>query len=90
MKYWISFVRQLMTIFKFFYIDHPIPVLWAIVFKTALSVWQANIDIQPVFIEHRAIVYMCAYLSKSEESCSYAMKRALKISIKMKRIVRSK
>ena len=51
-------------------------------FKIGLSAWQANMDIQPVFNEHKAIAYMCAYLSKSEESCSYVMKQALKIFIK--------
>ena len=41
-------------------------------------------DIQPVFNEHKAIAYMCAYLSNSEESCSYAVKQALKISTENK------
>ena len=41
-------------------------------------------NIQPVFNEHKAGAYMCAYLSKSEESCSYAMKQALEISIEHK------
>ena len=41
-------------------------------------------DIQPVFNEHNATAYMCANSSKSEESCSYAMKQALKISIENK------
>ena len=47
-------------------------------FKIGLSAWQADMDIQPVFNEHKAFAYMCAYLSNSEESCSYAMKQALK------------
>ena len=42
---------------------------------------QANMNIQPVFNEHKAIAYMCAYLSKSKESHSYAMKQALRTSI---------
>ena len=53
-------------------------------FKIGLSAWQVNMDIQPVFNEHKAVAYMCAYLSKSEESCSYAMKQALEISIEHK------
>ena len=53
-------------------------------FKIGLSAWQANMDVQPGFNKHTAIAYMCAYLSKSEESCSYAMKQSLKISIKNK------
>ena len=50
-------------------------------FKIGLSAWQANMDIQPVFNEHNAIAYICEYLSKSEESCSYVIKQPLKISI---------
>ena len=39
-------------------------------FKTGLEAWNTNMDIQPVLNEHKAISYMCAYLSKSEETCS--------------------
>ena len=53
-------------------------------FKIGLSTWQANKDIQPVFNEHKASAYIYAYLSKSEESCSYEMKQALKISLENK------
>ena len=41
-------------------------------------------DIQPVLNEHKAISYMCAYLSKSEETCSQAMKHTLRESIEKK------
>ena len=34
-------------------------------FKIGLSAWQANMDIQPVSNEHKAIAYICAYLTKS-------------------------
>ena len=37
--------------------------------------------IQPVLNEHEAISYMCAYLSKSEETCSQAMKHPLRESV---------
>ena len=50
-------------------------------FKIDLSAWEANMDIQPVLNEHKTIAYMCAYLSNFEESCFYAMKKTLKISI---------
>ena len=40
--------------------------------------------IQPVLNEHKAISYMCAYLSKSEETCSQAMKHPLPESIEKK------
>ena len=30
------------------------------------------------------VAFMCAYLSKSEDNCSYAMKQALKVSIENK------
>ena len=41
-------------------------------------------DIQSALNEHKAISYMCAYLSKSEETCSQAMKHALRESIEKK------
>jgi len=47
-------------------------------FEEGLLAWEANIDLQPVFNHYKAIYYMCAYFSKSETSCSNAMKEALK------------
>ena len=41
-------------------------------------------DIQLVLNEHKAIRYMCAYLSKSEETCSQAIKHPLRESIEKK------
>ena len=41
-------------------------------------------DIQPVFNEKKVVAYMYAYLSKSEDTYSNAMKKALKASIKSK------
>ena len=41
-------------------------------------------DTQLVFNEHKTITYTHANLSKSEASCSYAMKQTLKISIENK------
>ena len=46
-------------------------------FVDGLKAWEANMDIQPVFNEFKAITYMCKYLSKSEDECSKAMKQAL-------------
>ena len=40
--------------------------------------WEANMDIQPVFNHCKAVAYMCAYLSKSENECSDAMKQAVR------------
>ena len=40
--------------------------------------WEANMDIQPVFNHYKAVAYMCAYLSKSENECSVAMKQAVR------------
>ena len=37
-------------------------------FKVGLEAWEANMDIQPVFNEKKAVAYMCAYLSKSEDT----------------------
>ena len=35
-------------------------------FCDGLMAWEANMDIQPVFNHYKAVAYMCAYLSKSE------------------------
>ena len=50
-------------------------------FDTGLFVWEANIDIQPVFDHHKAVTYMCNYLLKQEDECSEAMKQAFKESL---------
>ena len=47
-------------------------------FCYGLLAWEANIDIQPVFNYYKAVTYMCAYLSKSEDECSQAMNQAAK------------
>ena len=39
-------------------------------------------DIQPVFNNYKAVAYMCAYFSKSEDECSVAMKQAVKDAFK--------
>ena len=39
---------------------------------------EANTVIQPVFKRYKAVAYMCAYLSKSENECSVAMKQAVR------------
>ena len=53
-------------------------------FRVVLEAWEANVDIQPVLNEKNAVAYMRAYLSKSEDTCSNAMKQALKVSIENK------
>ena len=45
-------------------------------FTLGLSSWEANLDIQPVYNYYKAITYMCAYLSKTEDECSHAMNQA--------------
>ena len=47
-------------------------------FDEGLLACQANIDIQPVFNHYKAVTYMCAYFSKSEDETSEAMKQAAK------------
>ena len=47
-------------------------------FPDGLLAWEANLDIQPVFNHYKAVAYMCAYLSKSEDECSEAMNQAVK------------
>ena len=45
-------------------------------FPDGLMAWEANIDIQPVLDYHKAVSYMCAYISKCEDESSEAMKKA--------------
>ena len=40
--------------------------------------WEANTVIQPVFNHYKAVAYMCAYLSKSEDECCLAMTQAIR------------
>ena len=47
-------------------------------FDEGLMAWKANMDIQPVFNHYKAVTYMCAYFSKSEDETSEAMKQAAK------------
>ena len=41
-------------------------------------VWEPKMVIQPVLNHSKAVAYMCAYLSKSENECSVAMKQAVR------------
>ena len=45
-------------------------------FEAGLTAWEANLDIKPVLDYYKAVSYMCAYLSKSEDESSEAMKQA--------------
>ena len=54
-------------------------------FQAGLLAWEANMDIQPVFNEYKAIAYMCAYLSKSEDTCTAAMRQTLNESVESKK-----
>ena len=45
-------------------------------FEEGLMAWEANLDIQPVLDYFKAVSYMCAYISKSEDESSEAMKQA--------------
>ena len=47
-------------------------------FEDGLRAWKANMDIQPVFNEYKAVTYMCSYFTKSEDQCSQAIKQAAK------------
>ena len=63
-------------IFKFIFDNWPKSCFINNYLKTVLKTWNANMDIQSVLNEHKAISYLCVYLSKSEETCSQAMKHA--------------
>ena len=47
-------------------------------FTEGLMSWEANIDIQPVINHYKAVAYMYAYFSKSEDEASEAMKQVAK------------
>ena len=47
-------------------------------FDFGLKAWQANMDIQAVFNEYKAVTYMSRYFSKTEDQCSQTMKQAAK------------
>ena len=47
-------------------------------FCGGLMAWEANMDIQPVFNHYKAVAYICAYLSKSENEFSVATKQAVR------------
>ena len=51
-------------------------------FVNSLRAWEANIDIQPVINHYKAVSYMCAYFSKSEDESTEAMKQAAKEAMK--------
>ena len=40
--------------------------------------WQANMNIQPVFNEHKTVIYMCSYFSKYKDQCSVSIRQAVK------------
>ena len=43
-----------------------------------LFVWQANMDIQPVFSHHKCVTFLCSYMSKGETHISEAIRVAAK------------
>ena len=47
-------------------------------FYAGLKALPANMDIQAVLNEYKAVTYMRQYFSKTEDSCSQAMKQAAK------------
>ena len=47
-------------------------------FDVALKAWQANMNIELVFIEYKAVTCMCQYFSKTEYQCLQVMKKAAK------------
>ena len=55
-------------------------------FVDGLCAWEANLDIQPFFNHYKAVSYMCAYFSKSEDESSEAMKINLSNYEQMKAI----
>ena len=59
-------------------------------FEAGLLAWRANLDIQPVMDYHKAVSYMCAYISKSEDQTTEAMKQAAKEAMNSNQTLREK
>ena len=53
-------------------------------FADSFIAWEPNLDIQPVFNHYEVVAYMCAYLPKSEDECSLAMKEAVEDAFEKK------
>lgn len=53
-------------------------------FSEGLQAWNVNIDIQSVFDSYKAMAYMCAYLSKSEDERSQIMKHLVQDAVETK------
>ena len=43
---------------------------------SVLKAWQANMDLQPLFNQHKCVTYLCSYMSKGETQCSEAIRTA--------------
>ena len=64
--------------------NKPCPFLMIKIFKYTIEdyfcdgriAWKANMDI--IFNQYKAVAYMCAYLSKSEDECSLAKTHAVR------------
>ena len=50
-------------------------------FDFGLKAWQANMDMQPVFNECKAVTYMCQYFLKTKDKRSQAIEQAAKEAI---------
>ncbi|XP_066927184.1 uncharacterized protein [Clytia hemisphaerica] len=59
-------------------------------FEEGLLAWRGNLDIQPVMDYHKAVSYMCAYISKSEDQTTEAMKQAAKEAMNSNHTLREK
>ncbi|XP_066925556.1 uncharacterized protein [Clytia hemisphaerica] len=59
-------------------------------FEEGLRAWEANMDLQPVLDYHRCVSYMCAYISKSEDESTEAMKQAAKEALESNQSLKEK
>ena len=53
-------------------------ILQQLTITADLQAWTANIDIQSILNNYKAVTYMCAYFSKTENETSEAIKQAVK------------
>ena len=53
-------------------------------FNVSLEAWQVNVDIEPVFNEYKTLLYVCQYLTETEDQYSHSRTQAVNETSKNK------
>ena len=78
------YLYQMKTVFRYIQNNQLTHVLLLATFLEGLQAWNVNIDIQSVFDYYKAVAYICAYLSKSENERSHIMKHPVQDAVENK------